>query len=141
MNPHKWKKYSLEDADISDRSNTSAALAFLKEIEGRKDQEPADSGSESEASKIVFSRSRNNPRFQRSVQLQRVLESNEEDDSPKATFKTTKVVMPEYNFGESKKAKKAQPKKSKNESTDRKPGKTLQLDHLLAEDEDDATED
>lgn len=140
VNPHKWKKYSLEDADISDRSNTSAAFAFLKEIENRKEREGLSDdaeGSSSTASKIVFNRSRNNPKFQRSVHLQKVVETPEEDESTKATFKSSKVVMPEYNFGLSKKTKKSISKPTKEDSSDRKRGKALQLDHLMADDEED----
>lgn len=138
MNPHKWKKYSLEDADISDRSNTSAAFAFLKEIENRKDNDDCNDGTEtsSSSSKIVFNRSRNNPKYQRSAQLQRIIETNDDDEMKKSAFKSSKVVMPEYNFGQTKKAPKLTTKKSKEDSKERKIEKSLHLDHLMADDED-----
>lgn len=90
----------------------------------------------SSSSKIVFNQSRKNPKFQRSAQLQRVIETNDEDETIKGAFKSSKVVMPEYNFGQTKKAPKST-RKSKDELTDRKSEKSLHLDHLMADDEDD----
>lgn len=62
-NPSKYTKYSLSDApNVSDRSNTQTALAFLKELGDRK--EPVQSLSEEldggDSSKIVFKRPKRN---------------------------------------------------------------------------------
>lgn len=138
MNPHKWKKYSLADADISDNSNTSAAFAFLKEIEKRKDEEleSGEQGSESDGTTDVFNRTRNKPKFQQSSLLRKCLDATEDENLSKSTFKASKLVMPEYNFGETKKPRKSRSNNPEKDSATRKTGQTLQLDHLLADDDD-----
>lgn len=123
VNPHKWKKYSLEDADCSDRTNTAAAFNFLREIEKRKEEEMEQEGSNTEQ-KIIFKKS---SKFERNT--------NTEEES--STLKGSKVVMPEYVVGQkvTKKEKKA---KSCQSSSDKKKTE-LKLDHLLDEEEDEET--
>lgn len=115
-NPHKWKKYSLDDADISDRTNASAAFAFLAEMERRKDSEDElamDTGAANESSssgKILFKRQTNRskewqkPSFNKSVPIRKQIEcsdgtTNETVASAKPTLKGSKVIMPEYVIG------------------------------------------
>lgn len=122
INPHKWKKYSLEDADCSDRTNTAAAFDFLREIEKRKEDEEEEASEES--SKIVF---------KKSTKLMNAEVTTDADDAAK--LKGSKVVMPEYVVGQ-KKVKKAEKKpKPERASTDKH--KELKLDHLLDDEEDD----
>ncbi|XP_053688234.1 uncharacterized protein LOC128737588 [Sabethes cyaneus] len=129
-NPHKWTKYSLEDVDTSDRSNTAAAFAFLREMEAQKrdelntDEEGTGEGSTAFKGKV---------RFNRSLKLKSQLEDpppTEEEDKP--TVKGTKVLMPEYVVGQ--KAKKPKPAKA---SSKLARNKELKLDHLLDEEGED----
>lgn len=123
-NPHKWKKYSLEDADCSDRTNTAAAFDFLREIEKRKEDEEEEKDVSEEPSKIVF---------KKSTKL-RGAEASEENDGSK--LKGSKVVMPEYVVGQ-KKVKKGEGKKAKPERTSGDKQKELKLDHLMDDEEED----
>ncbi|EDS31684.1 conserved hypothetical protein [Culex quinquefasciatus] len=137
-NPHKWTKYSLEDVDTSDRSNTAAAFSFLREIESQKrDQQQTDQDEEGpaefKAAKV---------RFNRSVKLQARLEEVDkppptEEDKPKV--KGCKVVMPEYVVGQ--KPKKSRPVKvgggaAGGGSSKRDRSSELKLDHLMEEEDD-----
>lgn len=125
-NPHKWTKYSLDDVkdeDISDKSNTKTALSFLKELESRSkgmECEDDDDDGEGQGSKIVFKKRHTNP-------------TQEEKNIPdKSTFRSSKLVMPEYSVGQ-----KASKDKKRDKAT--KPtgkGKELKLDHLLDEEDD-----
>lgn len=120
-NPHKWTKYSLEDVkneDMSERSNTAAALSFLKEIESRKEQEQE---METDGEKKIV--------FQKSVVIQKKL--SDEKDEEKLRFRGSKVVMPEYVVGQ--KIKNAKKKKSTKTAS---ATKELKLDHLMQEEED-----
>ncbi|XP_063701332.1 U5 small nuclear ribonucleoprotein TSSC4 [Culicoides brevitarsis] len=123
-NPHKWKKYSLEDADCSDRTNTAAAFNFLREIERRKEDEADQRMDEEKPSKIVF---------KKSVKLRTEEEST--DSSEGSKLKGSKVVMPEYVVGQ-KKVKKTE-KRGKSEKSNS--SKQLKLDHLMDDDEEDET--
>ncbi|XP_038120616.1 uncharacterized protein LOC6030977 isoform X2 [Culex quinquefasciatus] len=135
-NPHKWTKYSLEDVDTSDRSNTAAAFSFLREIESQKrDQQQH----EDEEGPTEF---KSKVRFNRSVKLQARLEEVDkppptEEDKPKV--KGCKVVMPEYVVGQ--KPKKSRPVKvgggaAGGGSSKRDRSSELKLDHLMEEEDD-----
>lgn len=158
MNPHKWKKYSLDDADISDRTNTSAAFAFLAEIEKRKDAEEEKRARENQmdvddsaCEKIVFKKQQSNsrdhrkPSFNQSVPLQKEIERRDrgEETGEKAILKGSKVVMPEYVIGQ--KVQKTNKRKISAESTgsskksDGKNRPTLQ--HLFDEEEEEDEDD
>ncbi|XP_055533939.1 protein TSSC4 [Wyeomyia smithii] len=129
-NPHKWTKYSLEDVDTSDRSNTAAAFTFLREMEAQKRDEQ--SREEAEGSTAF----REKVRFNRSLKLKTQLEDpppTGEEDKP--IVKGSKVLMPEYVVGQ--KAKKSKPAK-KDATSKPSRNKELKLDHLLdAVDEED----
>ncbi|XP_031619978.1 protein TSSC4 [Contarinia nasturtii] len=115
MNPHKWKKYSLDDADISDKTNTSAAFAFLAEIERRKDMEEEkrarenemDCDDDSSSGKIVFKKRTSSvdnrkPSFNQSTALRKEIEESDDrnESDAKAVLKGSKVIMPEYVIGQ-----------------------------------------
>ncbi|KAJ8981077.1 hypothetical protein NQ317_007214 [Molorchus minor] len=124
-NPHKWTKYSLDDVkedDMSDKGNTRAALSFLKELEDRKstNMECDDDGNDDLPTKITFKR------YTYPVSIKK--EDNKDEDISKPSFRSSKVVMPEYVVGQ--KAK----KDKKNNSTKTTTGKELKLDHLYEED-------
>lgn len=143
INPHKWKKYSLSDADISDKSNTSAAFAFLKEIEARKslaNEMDCDDVNDNQDGKIVFNvRKRvqtDGAKFNKSVHLRSIVREESADpaiDLPK--MKGSKVVMPEYVIGQKKERKKSTSKSSA-DGVDKKRSGMLKLNHLFEEDED-----
>lgn len=138
INPHKWKKYTLSDADTSDKSNTAAAFAFLKEIEDRKSAaNEFDCDDDNPSDKIVFNtrkRSRN-ANFSKSVHLKSAVNDESVDpvlDLPK--MKGSKVLMPEYVIGQKKERKKSGGKSNK-ERADRKPADMLKLEHLFEEED------
>ncbi|KAF5306425.1 hypothetical protein FQR65_LT07337 [Abscondita terminalis] len=82
INPHKWTKYSLDVSkeDMSEKSNTNAAMAFLKELELRN-QHSLDSPTDQNMSKFTF---------------KKVVSQNLEQDKPiGASFRNSKVVMPD----------------------------------------------
>lgn len=125
-NPHKWKKYNLEGIDISDNANSSAAFAFLQEMDKRRESNGAELDLVELPSKIEF---------KKSVKLQKELRQEESDESTSKTrVLGTKIVMPEYCIG-----KKTTNKKRDNPSVVEKPKNKkneLKLDHLLEEEED-----
>lgn len=151
VNPHKWKKYSLSDADTSDRTNTAAAFEFLKQIEERKRDEAADdddvgsSGMDvdsSDSGKIVFKQRRRLPatgsasvaKFNQSVHLRAIVESGSaEENADKPVLRGSKVLMPEYVIGQ----KVAKEKKSRTLGAGGSSKNQLKLGHLFDEEEGD----
>lgn len=124
-NPHKWTRYSLDDVrdeDISDKGNTKAALSFLKELEDRNNQDTDCNQGQREQvpTKIIFKK-------HTSTVISPKQEENPESSKP--SFRSSKVVMPEYVVGQKMK------KEKKNKSIKAGKGKELKLDHLL-DDED-----
>lgn len=114
-NPHKWKKYSLSDADTSDRTNTAAAFEFLKQIESQKhDSHPAADDaaiSNNDACRIVFNQrdrrgtTTHSATFNQSAHLRGQLDGNggdSEANAPKPVLRGSKVLMPEYVIGQKK---------------------------------------
>lgn len=119
-NPHKWTKYSLGDvneADMSEKSNTKTALSFLKELESRNKNMDCNEDKEV-PTKILFKKKCNK-------------NTNETNIEDKSSFRSSKVIMPEYTVGQKVKKEKKQGEKSRQISK----GKELKLDHLL-DDED-----
>lgn len=134
----------MSDADISERTNTSAAFAFLKEIEKRKDMMDDDDDMNGP---LTFKRKSTNkaPKFQRSIPLRNTIELSsipqKDDVDAKPIMKGSKVLMPEYVIGQKCKSD----KKRKTTSSTKVVGKsvaecknTLKLQHLMEEVEDDA---
>ncbi|XP_059620278.1 U5 small nuclear ribonucleoprotein TSSC4 [Phlebotomus argentipes] len=116
VHPDKWTKYSLDDVDTSERTNTAAAFAFLAECEQRRRDEESQEDKEG-PEKIVF---------KKSAKLKKVAEKSEDT----ATFRASKVVMPEYVIGQPTKREK---KKTPSRSSQRE--KEMKLDHLLEEED------
>lgn len=137
INPHKWKKYSLSDVDISDQTNSAAALSFLRQMDAQRESDDVDDNdhmdeSGSAAHKIEFKKtSKLNRNFK---QLKQHDEEDAELDKPQ--LRGSKLVMPEYVIGQKKSAKKG--KKQLPGGHTRAAGK-LQLSHL-AEEEDELDE-
>ncbi|XP_050420089.1 protein TSSC4 [Adelges cooleyi] len=117
LHPHKWTKYSLADVnEMNDKSNAAAAFAFLKEMQMRKCGHD-DEGDGEHDKKIVFKR----------------VEKNKVEEN-KPSFQSSKLVMPEYEFG-----KKASKKKSHRQRQTDSSGTSnaIKLDHLIDEEGDD----
>lgn len=150
-NPHKWKKYSLDDVskdDMTEQSNTRAALSFLKELKARRLTNKNEDGTdieesnsvENNESKIVF-KSRK-VKITSDIQFKKPDNEAENinnaavivDSEDKPIFKSSKIIMPEYVVGQKQK------KKSKKEKPQIKLDRSIQLklDHLeeLDEEED-----
>ncbi|KAH8305235.1 hypothetical protein KR018_006111 [Drosophila ironensis] len=122
VNPHKWKKYSLADVDISDQSNSAAALSFLRQIDAQKEAE----AEEVAGGKIEFKKT---SKLSRNLkQLQQQEEADTELEKPQ--LRGSKLVMPEYVIGQ----KPSRQRKSKPKANQSRASGTLQLSHL-AEDE------
>ncbi|KAG5872605.1 hypothetical protein JTB14_019173 [Gonioctena quinquepunctata] len=118
-NPHKWTKYSLEDVnedDISDKSNTKAALSFLKELEERKRDVEFDDESTDLTSRIIF--------HKRTCPKEKTSDLTD-PEATKSSFKSSKVIMPEYIVGQKEK------KERRNRTVKNLKEKELKLYHLL----------
>ncbi|XP_001353709.2 uncharacterized protein [Drosophila pseudoobscura] len=130
MNPHKWKKYSLEDVDISDQSNSSAALSFLRQMDAQRQTEAGDDAEMDAGGKIEFKKKSKLNRNLKKLEAEEV--ADVELDKPR--LRGSKLVMPEYIIGQKKPQKQTKSKPSDNKI--RAAGK-LQLSHLAEEDGDD----
>uniref|UniRef100_A0A1B6JV77 U5 small nuclear ribonucleoprotein TSSC4 n=1 Tax=Homalodisca liturata TaxID=320908 RepID=A0A1B6JV77_9HEMI len=120
--PQKWTKYTLSDVsqeDMSEKSNTAAAMSFLRELKAKKEMESMEV--DSEVKQITFKKP--------SKHLEPIVSSSAQYDSP--SFRSSKVVMPEYVVGEKKASKRnsAKPKEKTEKS------KEIKLDHLNEDDE------
>lgn len=136
-NPHKWVKYSLDDvspSDMSDRSNTAAAFSFLEELAARKaSAEMEDMEVEQSSTQIAFRRPKGKTRLTiGSVVVDTSSSPTAENSKP--SFRSGKLVMPEYVVGQRKKKE----KKSEllNSSVKTSKTKEIQLGHLMAEEDD-----
>ncbi|XP_034656425.1 uncharacterized protein LOC117893791 [Drosophila subobscura] len=129
MNPHKWKKYSLEYVDISDQSNSSAALSFLRQMDAQRETGAEDDAAMEAGGKIEFKKKSKLNRNLKKLQAEEV--DDVELDKPQ--LRGSKLVMPEYIIGQKpQKQKKTKPK----DNQSRAAGK-LQLSHLEEEDNED----
>uniref|UniRef100_A0A182QM51 U5 small nuclear ribonucleoprotein TSSC4 n=1 Tax=Anopheles farauti TaxID=69004 RepID=A0A182QM51_9DIPT len=136
-NPHKWIKYTLEDVDMSDRSNTAAAFSFLKQMEDQREAAATQHDDTERESQLQV------VRFNRSVRLRSQLqEADVPVDTPtedKPQFNGRRVLMPEYVVGQK------DPKRVKRSKDQRKAdtgkGVSLHLDHLMEEEEQDDDDD
>jgi len=130
-NPHKWIKYSLEDVsqeDMSDQSNTAAALSFLKEMRERKRQEMA--VEDKAPGHITFKQPKNKTKLlsQHGVITQ-------------SSFRSSKLIMPEYVVGMSKKKGKKKHDKHDHLTQNENITSEIKLQHLTEEEEDDDDDD
>lgn len=128
-NPQRWTKYTLNDvspADMTEQSNTTAALSFLRELEDRKAQNETDNEKVNlDKSKFTFKKRKEQQHVKSTV-------IDSEQNEEKLVFKGSKIVMPEYVIGQKNKAPKKE-KKSKEGSTNKS---EIKLNHLLEEDPD-----
>lgn len=141
-NPHKWIKYSLGDVsqeDMSDRSNTAAALSFLKEMQERKRNEEMEVD-DSAPDQITFKQPVNKGRIvlQRGTPLcifsGTASGKNTTDEDAKACFRSSKIIMPEYIVGVTKKKDKKKHEKLNHLSQNESIASTVKLRHLTEED-------
>ncbi|XP_076171521.1 uncharacterized protein LOC143148751 [Ptiloglossa arizonensis] len=149
-NPHKWMKYSLDDVsndDMTEQSNTRAALSFLKELKARRSLEQIEgagkmdvdeiTSTEHDQSKVVFKSKK--IKAISDIEFKKPESDTEKtqntpiiiDHNDKPVFRSSKVIMPEYVVGQKQK------KKSKKEKLLQKVDrlKQLKLDHLEELDE------
>lgn len=111
LHPHKWTKYSLADVnEMNDKSNAAAAFAFLKEMRTRKSSDDDGRGGDEEK-KIVFKRT-----------------AEPEADEAKPSFRSSKLVMPEYEFGKRVLKKRTRPELKTDGAA---VGKEIKLGHLM----------
>jgi hypothetical protein len=142
-NPHKWIKYSLGDVsqeDMSDRSNTAAALSFLKEMQERKrleQMEVDDSG----PGHITFKQPVNKSRVlsqqgtsQCNFSGMKGGENATEEDA-KQCFRSSKLIMPEYIIGITKKKDKKKHEKLDHFPPNENVTSEIKLQHLTEEDD------
>lgn len=117
LHPHKWTKYSLADVnDMNDKSNAAAAFAFLDEMHARRKSDGGGSGDDGNR-KIVF---------------QRTATAGDEMPDAKPSFRSSKLVMPEYEFGR----KAPKPRRAECKTDDRTVvGNEIKLGHLMEDDE------
>lgn len=128
-NPEKWTKYTLSDVsqdDMSDQSNTAAAMSFLRELKAKKESELMDV--DQEAKMITFKKPS-------TFKPNRVLDNDlgNEDKFETPSFRSSKLIMPEYVVGEKK-----TPKRTTTKPSDQKTIRTvkeIKLDHLEEEDD------
>lgn len=116
---------------MSERSNTAAAMSFLREMDLRKKKEDEQQQCNALPEKIVFKK-----------RTLKDMDGSEASTSSvhvsvadTVSFQNSKVVMPEYVVGQ----KVYKPKKQF-ENKQKMRGKELKLDHLLDEDEEDQEE-
>ncbi|KAH8415655.1 hypothetical protein KR222_007393 [Zaprionus bogoriensis] len=131
VNPHKWKKYSLSDVDISDQTNSAAALSFLRQMDAQREADDNDEREECSASpKIEFKQKSKLNRNLKQLRQHEVQDA--ELDKPQ--LRGSKLVMPEYVIGQKcHKRSKSKPHAGRAESC-ATAGK-LQLSHLAEQDE------
>ncbi|XP_032675222.1 protein TSSC4 [Odontomachus brunneus] len=147
-NPHKWIKYSLADVsneDMTEQSNTQAAMSFLRELKARRRREEADEPDEmdiepcdldaQDCNETMF---KHKKRTSTSQVVFRKPQTKQTEDSPevvnesteKPMFRSSKIILPEYVIGQ--RQKKIRPNRLviKGNRT-----KELRLDHLEEPDE------
>ncbi|KAL0127201.1 hypothetical protein PUN28_005475 [Cardiocondyla obscurior] len=146
-NPHKWVRYSLDDVsseDMTERSNTQAAMSFLRELKARRRSEEVEceeemdvelcesnardsTGTRFESKKCTSSQQIT---FRKPKKVARdTAESAETEEKP--VFRSSKIILPEYVIGQ--KQKKARKLNRPVIKIDR--SKQLKLDHLQEPDE------
>lgn len=133
-NPQKWTKYSLNDVEeMSDRSNKAAAMSFLNELQSRKrarNNRDTDIDSQDDQKKIIFNKTvliKDTASYDREEG-----NSVEEIEEERASFRSSKVIMPEYVIGQKKHTKS---NKKDNKIERNLAAKQLKLDHLIEEED------
>lgn len=130
-NPHKWTKYSLADIsqdDMSNESNTAAAMSFLRDVKRKKIKLDAKSEMCSEAAKDKpFKSNLHEFSLPSKMEVNKIKEVDieHEEDSNKPVFKGSKLIMAEYVVGKVKKPEKTVKKKTPGEKS-----KEVFLNHI-----------
>ncbi|XP_068148590.1 uncharacterized protein [Drosophila tropicalis] len=126
VNPHKWKKYSLSDVDISEQTNSAAALSFLREMDAQREADTIGQDDELASSTV------HKIEFKKTSKLNRNLKKLQSDETEDVTvdkpqLRGSKLIMPEYVIGQraAPKQKRSKPKAEQNRAAG-----TLQLSHL-----------
>jgi hypothetical protein len=143
-NPHKWIKYSLGDVsqeDMSDQSNTAAALSFLKEMQERKRQQEMEVD-ESGPGQITFKQPKNKTKLFTQHGAPLCLTSGmtsgesttSEDTITRPSFKSSKLIMPEYVVGMTKKKDKKKHAKHAHSPPNENITSVIKLQHLAEDD-------
>jgi hypothetical protein len=140
-NPHKWIKYSLGDVsseDMSDRSNTAAALLFLKEMQERKRIKEMEV--DSVPDQITFKQPVNKGGIisQQGTSLcnfSDVKGRENETDEAKSFFRSSKLIMPEYIIGMPKKKDKKKHEKLDHSPQNENNTSKIKLQHLTEDDD------
>lgn len=149
-NPHKWVKYTLDDVsneDMTERSNTQAAMSFLRELKARRKKEEIDEYGEEMDVDPCGSDTRTETRFKskkrasssqitfKKPQIKEIADDiavvAETDEKP--VFRSSKIILPEYVIGQ--KPKRTCKQNRPVVKVDR--SKELRLDHLQEPDEED----
>lgn len=126
-NPQKWVYYSLADVtpdQMSEETNTATALALLKQFEDQEVVTKEEVQEKCNESETVF---------KKPVFLSSALVKKRPKDLEKITFKSSKVIMPEYVVGVSNKVSKEVKPLKNNKNTVKK--SDLKLDHLYDDNE------
>ncbi|XP_011868525.1 PREDICTED: protein TSSC4 [Vollenhovia emeryi] len=148
-NPHKWVRYSLDDVsseDMTERSNTQAAMSFLRELKARRREEEAEERREemdvdpceaedSTGTRFKFKKRTSQIAFKkppREAASDAASDAVEELDE-KPVFRSSKIILPEYVIGQKPKGTRKQNRPAV--KVDR--SKELRLDHLQEPDEED----
>lgn len=131
-NPKKWKYYSLSDVtpeQMSDKSNTQTALAFIREMEEREINKDDDEAIDETGA--IFKK----PMFKISKIIK---DDNKEEQQP--VFKSNKVIMPEYVVGVSgKKGKSKRNIIKQDKNTEDVKKAELKLNHLYEIEDEEST--
>ncbi|OWR43134.1 hypothetical protein KGM_213586 [Danaus plexippus plexippus] len=130
-NPQKWVYYTLSDVtpdQMSDKTNTETALAFIREMEDREENKNMEVTDDTGAvfKKPVFN-------ISKTIKL-----NSEEKQQP--VFKSNKIIMPEYIVGVSGKKPNKKPV-IKNQTNTEEKKVELKLNHLYNDNDDDDGED
>jgi hypothetical protein len=141
-NPHKWTKYSLGDVsqeDMSDERNTTAAVSFLKEMEERKRHEEMQVD-DSTPNQIIFKQPVNKSKIVSQHGTSLSMSSgmtggeNATDEGAKSCFRSSKLIMPEYIVGMTKKKDKKKHEKLNHFPRNESIASKIKLQHLTDED-------
>ncbi|EFN78167.1 uncharacterized protein LOC105188934 [Harpegnathos saltator] len=149
-NPHKWIKYSLADVsneDMTEHSNTQAAMSFLKELKARRKKEEANELKEKmdiescdsnaqDCKETVFKHKKRKLTSQIVFMKPQTKETEDSqmvaiEATEKPMFRSSKIILPEYVIGQ-------RPKKISKQNRPVIKGdrlKELRLDHLEEPDE------
>lgn len=143
-NPNKWVKYDLDNVknkDMSDKSNTQAALSFLHDLKQRKTKNNNKKVNKEDKMDIEITNNNNSSSTSSRISFKKPSKNNcknetviIDDNNDKPVFRNSKVILPEYVVGQKRVTK---IKKDKIVPRNIVRTKELKLDHLQDNDDDD----